>query len=852
MAGLFLAFSLLLINVFVNAQNGFPKKINKNRFLDSATIDAVNTLPAGDLPVISMEENARADNQEASIPSLLYANRDLLVTAASYHFSIVRFRMRGYNNNSSLVMNGIPMNNPHDGNIAWHLWSGLNDVMRNVQSSFGLRATDDAFGDLGSNVSIDTRSSRQRVQTLLAYAISNRTYQHRVSFTHSTGLKKNGWAYTISANYRYGEKGFYPGTFYDGKSYFIGIDKKLNEQQLLSFSFFGADLFAGKQSPVLEEATQLLGTKYYNAYWGYQAGSSRNANTRNTHQPVLMLRHDLQMNNHTGLQSTIAIIAGNKIDSGLDWYKAADPRPDYYRKLPSYQTDPVLQNEIKEAILQQPSLLQINWQQLYNVNRNSKESINNAEGMVGNVFTGLRSHYIVEDRITALRNISVSTVYHTLLNNSVDFVGGISLQLQRARYFKRINDLLGGDYYVNWNQFAMRDYPADGRAMQQDLFHPDRILKKGDAFGYDYTVHTLQAKSWLQLSSTLKRFDYFAATELTYTNYQREGAVANGLFPNHSIGKSPLLEFPGFGMKGGITYKLNGRKYFYLHAGILIKPPLFDDVFIAPKMNAFRQDISRTEKMWSTEMGYSWNAPEIKLRITGFITWFADGMNVSSFYHDGYANFVNYALSGINKLHTGLEWGADYKISSRLSCQVAGSIDRYYFNSRQNVVVTADNNASIVERTIVYAKNYRVGGTPQEAFSLNLNYQSTGYFFMNISGNYFSQQWIDFNPMRRTQQALAGMVISNEEKDKILQQTKLANQYTIDFSAGTSTRFKIGKARKILSCFLSINNLLNQPLVAGGYEQLRFDVETKNTEKFPPKYFYAMGLNFSINLALRL
>lgn len=50
-----------------------------------------------------------------------------------------------------------------------------------------------------------------------------------------------------------------------------------------------------------------------------------------------------------------------------------------------------------------------------------------------------------------------------------------------------------------------------------------------------------------------------------------------------------------------------------------------------------------------------------------------------------------------------------------------------------------------------------------------------------------------------------------------------------------------------------INNLLNNKnSIAGGYEQLRFDTAGKNITKFPPKYFYAMGLNFSVNLSLLL
>ena len=59
-----------------------------------------------------------------------------------------------------------------------------------------------------------------------------------------------------------------------------------------------------------------------------------------------------------------------------------------------------------------------------------------------------------------------------------------------------------------------------------------------------------------------------------------------------------------------------------------------------------------------------------------------------------------------------------------------------------------------------------------------------------------------------------------------------------------------GKQKQTFMINVSINNLLNkQDMMASGYEQLRFDVEGKNVDKFPPKYFYAMGFNFSINLS---
>jgi hypothetical protein len=832
------------------AQSVLSKKINKNQFRDSI----VKENDADDLPVIAFNEHERIPSH-ASLPSILSANRDVLLTTAGFHFNIARFRLRGYDATSfSTEINGIPMNSPEDGATPYSLWSGLNDVMRNTQSSLGLRATDFAFGSIGNTTTIDTRASKQRVQTQFGYTFSNRSFTNRFHFTHSSGMNKKGWAYTVSGNVRYASEGYVAGTFYDGKSYFMAIDKKMDDRNMLSFTLFGAPLTTGKQSPVLEESSRLAQTPYYNAYWGYQAGKKRNANTRSTNQPVIMFRYDRQIDNHTAWTTSIGFVFGERADTGLDWYKAADPRPDYYRYLPSYQKDPLLQASVREAIQANKNLLQINWDHLVEVNRNSYETITNADGGIGNIVSGKRAHYIVEERMLAYRRFAANSVYHSLLTDKVSFATGISFQSQRTHQYKRVNDLLGGDFYVDWNQFAERDFPNDPLVLQNDLNRPNRILKQGDAFGYDYLVHSLLTKGWLQIITTGRKFDHFSAAEISYTNYQREGLVTNGLFPDNSPGRSFLNEFTGYSFKTGITYKINGRKYLYAHAGYFVKAPLFDNVFISPKTRDNQQENSQTEKILSTEFGYIYNTQVIKLRTSGYFTCFSNGMNITSFYHDGYGNFVNYALSGINKIHFGVESGADIKLSERFSITIAASAGRYYYNSRQQVTVSADNDASVIERGLIYSKNFRVGGTPQEAYGMGVNYQSSG-FYCSLTGSYFRQEWLEFNPLRRTYAALQGIAPESDQWKQITGQIVLPDQYTVDLSAGSSIKLKLFHSKKaqLLLLNTSINNLLNKRnIISGGYEQLRFDMDTKNISKFPPKFFYAMGLNFSININLRL
>ncbi|MGC8045282.1 hypothetical protein ACP3WJ_24300, partial [Salmonella enterica] len=60
----------------------------------------------------------------------------------------------------------------------------------------------------------------------------------------------------------------------------------------------------------------------------------------------------------------------------------------------------------------------------------------------------------------------------------------IDLSKEYVHNNKRVHDLLGADYYVNWNQFASNNI-LDTNAIQNDLNQPDRVVYTGDIFGYD-------------------------------------------------------------------------------------------------------------------------------------------------------------------------------------------------------------------------------------------------------------------------------------------------------------------------------------------------------------------------------
>ena len=828
---------------------------------DSVIIDDIKGNLLDNIPVISLDDNELNDGSSQTVSSLLTAGRDPFFNAASFNFSALRFRMRGYNgDHSATFINGIPMNDVSNGFAASGLWSGLNDVFHNRDITIGVRFNTFSFGDIGSTTNIDVRASKQKPQTSFGYAYSNRSYDHRVTFTHSTGLNKKGWAFTVSGSRRYANEGYAPGTYFDGWSWFGAVDKKIGQRQIVSFISFFAPTESARQGSSTQEMIDLAGTHYYNPYWGYQNGKKRNANISKTHQPVIILTHDFRINNKTDVTTSLSYSFGEKSSASFDWFNAPDPRPDYYRYLPSYYAnDPQQQQQVADNLKNNEASRQIDWENLYNINRENITTVYNANGVTGNTVTGNRSYYIQGERVTNSKKICFSTVLNARLNNIVDLTAGLSYQSLVNNYFQRIADLLGGSFWVDLNQFAQREFPNDANAYQNDLNQPNQIVKTGDKYGYNYDININRAAIWSQFLFRFSRVDFFIAGEGSQTIFSRTGNVKNGLFPDNSYGKSPSNVFYNYGIKGGFTYKINGRNYLYASGALITRPPYYDDAYISPRTRDALQDSLTNEQILTAEGGYILNAPRLKIHLVGYYTQTKHGFNVLTFYHDEFQDFVNYALSNIDRLYFGTEFGFDANVARNLSLSGAASIGRYYYNSRQKGIVSADNSSTILQVETVYSKNYRIASSPQEAYSFTVSYKSPKYWFVNLTGNYFDQLWLDFNPLRRTSLATDDLSPESEKWNSVLDQQRLHPQYTVDAFAGYSWKIRhayigsgFGRKAVYLSFYAGVNNLLNnQNIISGGYEQLRFDYSTSDIGKFPPKYFYAYGLNYFASAALR-
>lgn len=848
---------VMVSGVFIPAGFSQNQKIKDTLPTRDTLIEILKENIQDNIPVISLDESDGQDGSAQNISSQLSAGRDPFLNAATFKFSAVRFRIRGYDaDNFGTYINGVPMENLDNGFTPYGQWGGLNDVLRNRESTIGLMATTFAYGDIGGLTSFDTRASHQRKQTSINYALSNRNYSNRIMITHSTGLNQKGWAFTLSGSRRWADEGFTDGTYYDGWSFFGGVDKRLNDRHLLSFVAFATPTENGRQGASVNEMLTIAGDNFYNPYWGYQNGKKRNASVARSFQPIGILTHDWKISDKTTLVTAASFSFGKRSTTGLDWYNAADPRPDYYRYLPSYQLDPYFAEQVRQELLNDVNKRQINWDALYNTNYNSNDVVHNANGIIGNDVYGKRSHYIVEERIINTTKYNFNTTLNSSVSENISFTAGLTYQAQVNHYYKEVDDLLGGDFYVDINQFGERDFPANANAGQNDLNRPNRILGVGDKFGYNYDINIKKGSLWAQGVFKFRKFDVFVSTEHSYTSFFRYGNVKTGLFPRNSYGKSATYNFYNSGIKGGATYKIDGRNYLFANGSYQSRAPFFENAFIAPRTRDFVQDDLRSEEILAVEGGYVMNAPKVRLRATGYYTRFKNQLNVLTFYNDEFQNFVNYAVSNIGKVHAGLEFGAEAKIYKGLSVTAAAAVGQYTYNTRQSATVTADNSTTVLSQgVVVYSKDFYVP-TPQQAYTIGLDYRSPQFWFINVNFNYFDKMYLDFNPVRRTAAATSGVVEGSDHWNRILNQTQLESQYTLDAFAGYSwlmnRKFHSLKKRTFLVFNVGVNNILNnRGIVSGGFEQLRFDFAQKNVDKFPDRRFYAYGINFFASVGVR-
>ena len=795
------------------------------------------------------DDTSGADN----ISGLLSASQDIFQRAAAFEFSPSFFRLRGLNtDNGTVLMNGIEMNKLFDGRPQWSNWGGMNDVLRSQELSNGLAPSPYNFGGLLGSTNINLRASNYRSGGRITYSSSNRSYTNRLMATYASGILDGGWAYAFTLGRRWGDEGFQDGTFYDANSFFVSVEKKLNDKHSLNLVGFYTPNRRGKSSPNTQEVFDLKGITY-NEYWGWHDGEKRNSRIRRIAEPVIMLNHYWDISDKTSVNTNVAYQFGELGNSRLDYAGGANPSPAYYQGLPSYFLADDDGPDFSGAYIAQQSFQnggQVDWDRIYDSN------------LTNNINGDYAAYVLYEDRSDD-KQFTANTILESSVNENLTLNAAINYKRLKSRNFAEIIDMLGSNTgYLNVDSFDQ---------VQFDLQNPDLVVGEGDIFRYNYNIEANVLSGFAQAQFKYNKVDFFLAGSYTATEYQREGLYQTETYANNSFGKGRKLSFGGIGAKGGFTYKFSGKHIFNINAGYITKAPSIRNTYTNSRENhAIVGDITgidiTEEKITSFDVNYIFRSSTVKARLTGYYTQMQDANEISFYFADGISGvdqgtaFVQEILQGIDKSHMGIEFGMEAQVTPTIKLTGVASIGQFTYDNNPNLVLTSSDFVEGLNFGESNLKDYRIAAGPQQAASIGFEYRDPNYWWFGTTANFFSNTYIDVSPLTRTQNFYLdtdGLPFNNYEPElarELLRQERFDDYMVVNAIGGKS--WKIGD--RYISLFVSLNNIFDQKFKSGGFEQGRsanyqsLQEDSQNQKRvFGPKYWYGRGPTYFLNLNYR-
>jgi len=833
------------------------ERIRLNFTLKTITLTEVQVVgdvaKTRDTPVaFSNISPVKVEEQLASqdIPMILNSTPGVYATKSGGGDGDARINIRGFNQrNVAVLLDGIPVNDMENGWVYWSNWFGLDAVMRYTQVQRGLGASKLAIPSVGGTINIATKGIDAKKSLSLKQEFGNDGFM-RTSLGLTTGRMKNGWGVTFAGSYKKGD-GWVDQTWTEGYFYFLRVDKELGNH-IISLTAMGAPQEHGQRSHKKYIATYdttfalnngvsqtsistlinngepvNMGLRY-NPNWGYLSKAyitptdtifpeSKPFSTANNfyHKPMFSLRDFWSVNEKLYISNILYLSLG---DGGGNSFSTT----------PSYD----------------PQTGQQNLQVQYNSNMNLVRPYFNVNKKSSDIYRAAMNNHFW------MGLLSTFDYQHSDL---LSFSGGIDLRTYKGEHYRKIQDLFGGNYFIDDGNENERNDTTKKYAGDIIGYHNDALVNWGGLFGQvELSKGALTA--FLNLTTSItgyKRIDYFLPKLLdvgdttlaigygTTVNYNgiTYDHTAEGLRTNETDWKY----IPGFTFKGGANYNLNETMNVFTNIGYLSKAQRFNNVF--DQRNVLFRDIEN-EKVQAIELGYSWVKPKFTLNVNSYLTKWENkpADRALSMDIDGTRYSVN--INDMNALHMGIEFEFGYRIKKNILFESLLSVGDWKWTSADTARVYDDNGQQVATRPFD-AKGLYVGDAAQIQNQERIRWEIIPGLYATGVFTFFGKHYAEFNPLDYDP-------VNNDwafdEDGKPIQSWKIPDYYTVDIHAGYTWRVKdIGFALRA-----SVINLLDNTFITDAQNNDPYLTHSSTFDANSAGVYFGMGRTATISLKINL
>jgi iron complex outermembrane recepter protein len=713
-------------------------------------------------------------------PEILKLTPSVYATKDGGGYGDSRINLRGFDsNNIGVLINGVPVNDMENGRVYWSNWAGLSDVTSAMQVQRGLGASRLAISSVGGTINILTRSTDVQQRGSFSTAIGSDGYSKQ-SLTLSTGLLDNGWAATFSGSRNVGTR-YVNGLDYEGWSYFLNVSNQLSNKHTLSLTAFGAPQTHNQRFP-----RQLIQTyrdhpdgRRYNPAMGYKNGQLITAAYNFYHKPQISLSHYWSIDPQTTLSTSAYVSVSSGGGRRIFGNESNWLRQNSTTGLPFEVTKLTPDGHLDfDAVMAENALSETG----------SKAIIANAVNQ--HDWYGMLS--------TLTKDIS-----------NIQLTGGLDLRYYRGYHRQEIEDLLGGEYFL--------DVTASGISRNRNRA-PNTLLSKGDIINYHDMGEVRWAGLFAQAEYVKDDYSAFLSATLSNTGYRRTDYFIYETDSPES--RSEWLNFNAYSIKGGANYNISEQHNIFVNGGYFTRAPFFRYAFIG-----FTNELNtgvKHERVVSAELGYGYRSRFFSGNLTLYRTNWLDKALTRSI------GPVMANLTGLNALHQGVEIDLVSNPLPKVTLKAMFSIGDWKWTN-DVIADIYDEEQQFIGTYEVYAGKLMVGNSAQTTAGFSIDYEVLPRVNMGLDFTHFDKLFADFNVENRTVFEQRG-----------LQAWQMPAYQVLDLSVRYNFRISDLNA----SIFANINNLLDTEYIADATDGASFDFDTATV-------YYGFGRTWSLNFRVR-
>ena len=742
---------------------------------------------------------------------------DLYDKAAGYRLSFVQNRRRnvGYRQGAALYEGArLPVDYAR---LLRALGAG------HAQSS----AADAAAAGYGASVGAEsyTFGPAEDAAGSVGAAYSTRGYSAGVRAAVAAALGR-GWSLSAAVDARTGRDMHVDGVFLNSAGAAVRIAKHFAGGGELSLFAAAEPSERGLRSASAAEAFALTGNNLYNPSWGWQNGRQRNSRVRREAVPAVVAAFAQPAGESTTVTAMVAARFGVRRQSGLGWYDASTPMPDNYRYMPGYFSG--ISAEAVEAAWRagDARYTQINWEEMYIQNRMSDR------GVV----------YALDDRVRRITDLQASVGARTSLGGGVTIRYGADVRYAAERRYKEMLDLMDAPFITDIDYFLIDD-DSFANSLQNDLRNPDRMVREGDRFGYDYALVDRSAAIHAAADYASGRFDLHVAARIGGHISNRHGYFEKELFAGSgSFGDSEKMRFATYAAAAEFGWTFTPQYRIGVSLRASAEAPDTENLFLNPQYNnSTVADVSPLRRL-GAEITARAVTESVQMQAALFAESQRDGINTMQYYDDLAGEFCDMSASGIDILAYGIEAAATIRPARRWHIDAAVTAMQCRYTSDPTVRVWTDRaNVVIDAGSASHMGDCTPGGVPRLAAALAVGYRSFSGWSATISGAWAGARSAEPSLLRRTERVAYQGASSPEAFDAIVLQERLPDAFNVDLHI--SKRWFVGRTSRITAA-VAVHNLLGERgNISSAYESHRVRRVSRGIQSdyipLPTRYLYA-------------